>query len=298
MESSVNHDLLSIDLFADKQLPMFLEAGMNCQRWNRSRTAYRPAGEPIDPSHYGVEIIDTDRIAKEFVIAHHYSQSYPAARCRVGLWRQAHNRVPELVGVAVFSVGMQPAAMRKHARVEPSAGVELGRFVLLDDVPANGETWFLARAFRLLVQAKPQVKAVLSYSDPMPRRTAAGDMVMPGHVGTIYQAFNGRHVGRSKASTLVLSADGQVVPRRGLSKIRNGERGDAHSVARLVELGAPAPRSCECPREYVRRALAEGPFRRVRHPGNLAYVWPVGAGRRKTLAGFPVALAYPKRVET
>jgi hypothetical protein len=28
--------------------------------------------------------------------------------------------------------------------------VELGRLVLLDDVPANGESWFIARAFELL----------------------------------------------------------------------------------------------------------------------------------------------------
>jgi hypothetical protein len=191
---------------------------------------------------------------------------------------------PELVGVAVFSVCMQPAAIRKHLGVEPAAGVELGRFVLLDDVPGNGETWFLARAFRLLKEAKPDVCAVLSYADPMPRSTDCGYMIKPGHFGTIYQAFNGRFVGRARSRSLTLDRRGLVLNERSLSKIRKGERGEDYAYRQLLEAGAPKRKPLEDGASYLKRALAEGPFRRVRHPGNLAYAWGLDKRSRRGLA--------------
>lgn len=259
-----------------------------CQRWRARRDTYRPAGEPIDVSRYGVDLVD-EKAAKAFVCGHHYSASYPAAQVRIGLYRAGAG----LVGVAVFSVPMQPASLAVHCRVPPAAGVELGRFVLLDDVPANGETWFLARAFAALARERPQLRAVLAYSDPIPRQAADGRLVMPGHVGTIYQAFNGRHVGRSSPRTLTLAGDGTVVSDRALSKIRNEECGAGYAIDQLVRLGAPRPMSLEDPRAYVTRALAGEAFRRVKHPGNLAYVWPVGASRRHP--DLPAAWPYPKR---
>jgi hypothetical protein len=41
------------------------------------------------------------------------------------------------------------------------------------------------------------VRGVVSFSDPVPRRTAAGDLVFPGHIGTIYQASNAGYLGRT-----------------------------------------------------------------------------------------------------
>jgi hypothetical protein len=74
--------------------------------------------------------------------------------------------------------------------------VEVGRFVLLDEVPVNGETWFLARAFAAL--ARDGVEGVLAFADPEPRATADGTVVFPGHVGTIYQAHNAVYRGRAR----------------------------------------------------------------------------------------------------
>jgi len=264
-----------------------------CQRWRDRRGSYRPAGEPIDPSRYEVVALDDDARARAFVERHHYSGSLPAAVVRAGLFRRDPHRADELVGVAVFSVGVQPAAMRAHAGTD--AGLELGRLVLLDDVPANGESWFVSRAFRLLQAAKPDLRAVLSYSDPVPRMTADGRSVMPGHVGTVYQALGGRHVGHSSPRWLVLGPDGRVVSERALSKIRREERGAAYAVAQLVRLGAPSPEPLEDPAAYVRRALASPCFRRVRHPGNIAYVWAIGSDRTATEARFPAPRPYPKR---
>lgn len=256
-----------------------------CQRWRLRRHSYRPAGEPIDTSRYGVDLLPDDRTARAFVEQHHYSGSYPAARFRVGLYRSRRWVTPELVGVAVFSVPAQRAAIPRWTGT--AEGVELGRFVLLDDVPANGETWFLARAFRAL---PGEVRTVLAYSDPVARTALDGTVTMPGHVGTIYRAHNARYLGRSRARTLWLDPSARVVSERALSKIRTDERGAAHAYRRLVAAGAPPRRPLESGADYVRRALEEGPFRRLRHPGNLVYAWAL---RRDAERGLSEALPYP-----
>lgn len=270
-----------------------------CQRWREQRGTYRPAGEPIDPSRYGVDLVE-EREARAFVKQHHYSGTYPAARVRVGLYRSRSWITPELVGCAIFSVPMQPRVWGRYTPgLSAGAGVELGRFVLLDDVPANGETWFLSRALGLLRVALPNVRAVLSYSDPMRRLTASGAVVCPGHVGTIYQAMSARFVGRGKGAWLRLDAEGRTVSRRMLSKLRNDERGAAYAYRSLRAMGAPARLMGEAGPAYVERALAEGPFRRLKHPGNLAYLFPVGspAQRRGAARGFLPSLPYLKAAD-
>jgi len=260
---------------------------MNNQRWRGRHASWRHPDEVIDTSRYGVELIPDDNTAKAFVEKHHYSGSYPAARVRVGLYRSR-----ELVGVAVFSVPCNARVIPSYfPGLEPLNGVELGRFVLLDDVPGNGETWFLARAFKLLKTAKPELRAVLSYSDPVPRRTDDGAVVMPGHVGTIYQAHNGVYAGRSSARTLILDRHGRVLSARTLSKIRREERGVEYALAQLREASGITRARHEPLPDYVTRATAQ--LRRVRHPGNHAYLW--GLDRRLRLA--PPVGDYPKQVE-
>ena len=258
------------------------ELVVECERWRDRRDSYRPAGERIDPSAYSVDLVD-ERTAKRFVTAHHYSGSYPAARARVGLFCGR-----ALVGVAVFSVPVNVATVARYSTA--ADGVELGRLVLLDEVPANGETWFLARAFRALRIEKPSVGAVVSYSDPVPRLTAEGALVKPGHLGIIYQAFNALYVGRSRRETVAIDRAGRVVNRRALSKIRNDETGAGYAYEQLLAAGAPTRRPLEDGPTYVSRALRDGPFRRFRHPGNHTYVWTL---RRDVAARLP-ALAFPK----
>ena len=269
-----------------------------CQRWREQRASYRPAGEPIDPRRYGVELVE-EREARAFVVAHHYSGSFVAARRSVGLWRsRGPVWAPELVGVAVFSVGVQPRSITRWLGLPPTQGIELGRFVLLDDVEANGETWFLRRAFESLRAELPEVRAVLAYSDPMPRADATGALTLPGHVGTIYQAHNGRYTGRASRRVLYLRPSGAVVSGRAISKIRGGERGGGPEIDRLVADGARRPRRGEDTRAWLDEVLAAPPFRALRHPGNHTYVWPVD-GRRDTARGLaPAAGPYPKHVET
>lgn len=254
---------------AGEQLPLFA----NCQRWREGRERYRPAGEPFDPARYGVEPIGFAP-ARHFVVDHHYSGSMPAARLQLGLMHKASAWQAEaLAGVVVFSVPVQERAVPAWLGLPPRLGIEIGRLVLLDNVASNGESWFLGRAFRLLRRLLPEVRGVLSYCDPLERRDAEGRIVKRGHIGTVYRAFNGRFAGRSAARTLLLARDGRSVNERTLSKIRLGEQGAGYAVRQLQALGAPAPRPGEDGPAYVSRALAEGGFRKARHPGNLTFTW-------------------------
>lgn len=272
-----------------------------CQRQREGRTSYRPAGEPIDTSRYGVEVI-SEREARVFVEQHHYSHTFPACRFAVGLFEQRSSWfAPELVGVAVFSIGVQPGSFSRYgllpdgisAKDAARRGVELGRFVLLDDVRANGETWFLARARALLREEKPEVEVVLSYSDPVPRRSRAGEVVMPGHVGTIYQASNADYHGRGTSRLLWMAPDGSVINGRALSKIRNDEKGAAYAAEALRLLGAPRQRMGEDGRAWLERVLKSGCFTRFKHGGNHAYSWRMGGkGRGKRPEDAP---AFPKQ---
>lgn len=133
-----------------------------CQRWRDGRDRYRPAGEVFDHRHATVERIDT-ATAKAFVTRHHYAHSFPAARLNVGLFVKRPFQKETLSGVATFSVPMTQAVIPALLDGLPaSQGVELGRFVLLDEIEANGESWTLARAFRILRQSLPEVCGVVS----------------------------------------------------------------------------------------------------------------------------------------
>jgi hypothetical protein len=239
------------------------------QRWREGRSSYRVPDEVINTRLYEVGAIPDDATPKAFVEAHHYSGSYPAARFRAGLYRRGH-----LVGVAIYSEPVNKRTVPKWAGLG-AVGCELGRFVLLDDVPGNGETWFLARARKLLAKAKPELDFVVSFSDPFERHSAAGELVKPGHVGTIYQASNARYCGRSARNTIYMTTSGEVITHRTLSKVRAGESGSGYAEEKLLRAGAPRRHLGETGPEYVTRFLASPGIRRVRHPGNHVYLFGV-----------------------
>lgn len=251
------------------ELPSFAA----CQRWRNGRASYRPASEPFDHRWAAVEPID-ESTAKAYVLEHHYSHSYPAARFRAGLFVSAPFQKPVLKGVGVFSVPMNQSVIPSYFDgLAPNEGCELGRFVLADDVAANGESWSLARMKRLLITALPSVKGVVAYCDPIERRDADGVVVKRGHLGTIYKATNSRYRGRSSARTLWLAPSGECLADRMLSKIRMEDVGQGYAMERLRELGAPARGLAETGIAYVQRLRTCEWMRPVRHPGNLAFTW-------------------------
>lgn len=262
------------------------------QRWVERRASYRRPSEQIDASAHDVDFIDR-ATARAFVERHHYSGTFPAARFRIGLFERA-----ELVGVAVFSVPARDAVTASvFPDLAPAARVELGRLVLLDRCAGNAESWLVARAFELVRDCG--VAGVVSFSDPAPRRTAAGALVMPGHVGTVYQALNARYLGRSRADTLRLLPDGRSFPRRSYQKIRDGARGWRPAAARLVDLGA-APLAADADREERVAWLATWLprlTRAMKHPGCHRYAWTLGRRHRRTAQPYGPDTCYPKQVD-
>jgi len=234
------------------------------QRWRDRRAVWVPKKPLFDSTRYSVDIVP-EALAKHFVVKHHYSGTYPAARFRVGLFREE-----ELVGVAVFSQPVSQQVISRYADIDPNEGVELGRFVLLDSCKYNAETWFLSRAQKLLKKHKG-TRFCLSYSDPIPRHDDEGNLIKPGHIGQIYQALNASYFGRSSSSTLWLMPDGRVINQRSLGKVRRGESGKDYATAQLIRGGAPPPLPGESGASYVQRI--DPYFRKIRHPGNLAYGW-------------------------
>lgn len=114
------------------------------------------------------------------------------------------------------------------------------------------------------------------------------ETVMPGHVGTCYQATSALSLGRSTARTLnYVPTAGLVLSERALSKVRTQEQGSEAAERHLVRLGAQPRAAGEDPRQWLRASLEEIGVRKVRHPGNHRYAWAIGAGasrRREAIA--------------
>jgi hypothetical protein len=240
-----------------------------------------------------------DRRAADFVRQHHYAATWPSTRFRFGMYDLRAHDAPELVGVIALGVPMSnQVLMKPFPGLLPNVeSVELSRLVIRESVPANGESWFGAEAFRLI--AAHDVRGVVTFADPMPRwrRTAAGpELIKPGHCGGIYQALNFLYLGRATRRNLVLLPDATVLSARAIAKVTGGERGRAGVINRLVGLGASAPGPDDDAAQWLRSSLHRiGAVRRA-HPGNHRYALRVGStrGERSRVVIGLAARRYPK----
>lgn len=242
------------------------------QRWRERRTMLRGDAEVINPSIHSVDILHCQKQAKPFIEEHHYSASFPATRLSCGLFRDKGGK-SSLVGVASFSVSMNPHAGPKYTGIAGNGSVELGRLVLLDEVEANGESWFLSRAFSLLRNEKPDVEAVYAYSDPVPRLGEGGIVIMPGHVGEVYQALSATCRGRARARSHFIAPNGSMISERTLSKIKLEEQGSEYATKQVLAAGVDPRKTGEDPKEWIARAIEEGQISVRRHPGNWVYTF-------------------------
>lgn len=260
-----------------------------CQRWELGREFRRPAGEPIKIAAYDVVELDSDVIAKAFVREHHYARTCSSASYRFGLYQRG-----ELAGVAVF--GCAPS-MNAHRKIWPTLELDeamtLSRLVLLECVPGNGESWFVARCFEML--RAHGVVGIESCADPIERFTVEGRRVFPGHGGTIYQATNGRYIGRTNPATLRLLPDGTVFSNRASGKLVRAQRGIRYATRQLVDWGAD-PLNDNADRDERLAWLDRWRStltRPLRHHGNHRYLWCLDRRRRREVMTAP-ALPYPK----
>lgn len=84
-----------------------------CQRWRAGKHSWRHVRDGgFDARNYRVDVIREEEPAKTFVLAHHYSQSYPAVKVQFGLYDVSGSR-HRLCGVAAFGVPVSTAVLTK-----------------------------------------------------------------------------------------------------------------------------------------------------------------------------------------
>jgi hypothetical protein len=241
------------------------------QRWRNRKAVFIPPTECMDVRQLEVSVIP-EAVAKAFVCANHYSASFPASRRRFGLFQHGI-----LVGVAVFSVPVNNLTITNTFKNDnANEGLELGRFVLLDENPISGskigfnaESFFAAQCFKVL--KKEGFIGVVMFSDDVKRTTADGQICFNGHLGTTYKSLQCAFLGRSSRSKLRLLPDGKVLNARTISKIRNGESGWRYGAKMLEDFGVFAcPDDAGQRRQWLDYSLGKV-TRILEHPGNLRY---------------------------
>jgi len=95
-----------------------------------------------------------------------------------------------LVGAIIFGKMSMVNQWKKYAPLEKDV-IELRRLCCVDNTPKNTESFFIARAIKMI---KPfGYKVIISYADPT-----------HGHVGTIYKASNFRFMGKTSNGKVIL----------------------------------------------------------------------------------------------
>jgi hypothetical protein len=247
------------------------------QRWRERRALWSSDITVVDPRAYSVDVIE-HTAAAAFIAQHHYLSSYPAAQLAVGLF----GRRATLEGVAVFARPATDAVITAHTGFDdPTRGTVLARLILTDGVPQNGESLFVARAFRALRRERPSIEAVVSYSDPQ-----------AGHIGKIYQALSGAYRATTRPR-IVLRLNGATISGRTLSKIRSLDCGHAGAIDQLVRSGLPAPAPDEHPATWLDRMQRQRLLARHRQDGLYAYCFELTREARRRGRALP-RLPYPK----
>ena len=124
-------------------------------------------------------------VAKEMVVTNHYSHAWTKVSYAIGLYvednsHQFFESTDKLIGVACYGdpIGRLTGQSISET-LDRTEVLELVRLFVFDGYGHNIESWFLGQTFEWLRQNAPQIKALISYSDPK-----------EGHAGTIYQATN------------------------------------------------------------------------------------------------------------
>lgn len=260
------------------------------QRWKNRKHLWRPVDEGgFNHCKYDAIILENDTTARRFVEQHHYSGSYVAAVKRYGMYE-----CDELVGIAILSAPVRDEVLTNpFPTLKPYIeSLELGRFILLDKVPANGETWFLNQIWEMASRAG--IRGVVSFADPVARADMHNNIIFPGHIGHIYQVAGAEYAGRSQPRTLHILPDGSLLHERMMQKIRKQESGASGAEEKLVKYGATPRRADEDPYSWLKKARTEVHIHPIKHKGNHRYLFRTDRRNRKTVhIGLPTG-PYPK----
>jgi hypothetical protein len=128
------------------------------------------------PDLDSVEVISRD-IAVAFIEAHHYSRVMP----RITKHILGGIKGGQLVAVATLGFGTRPVHTIK--KIFPSLGsadyLELGKLCLLDEMPRNSESYFIAKVLGWVRKNVPTCRVFYSWADALLNKP-----------GFIYQASN------------------------------------------------------------------------------------------------------------
>ena len=144
---------------------------------------------------YTIKRIDC-KTAKEYIRKNHYSHGcHNGPSPCYGLFEEDN-----LIGVLMFAT---PCSENVRASVfgkdYKDCVTELHRLHILDVTPKNTESWFISRCLKELKKDKPNIKAVISFSDST-----------EGHEGTIYKATNAYRVGHTGTATFYVDETGRL----------------------------------------------------------------------------------------
>jgi hypothetical protein len=153
-------------------------------------------------SNYSVRIIPK-KLAKEYIIKNHYSNTFPVSCINLGAFYN-----DELIGVITFGLSAQPKmAQSIISFLGQHDYYELQRLHVMDCTDKNFESWFIAKAICWLKENKPNIKMLVSFSDPF-----------YGHQGTVYQATNWLYMGKTSPVYVYVKETGEIVHNRTIQK--------------------------------------------------------------------------------
>lgn len=252
------------------------------QRWRERKALFLQKQIFFNPRRHEIEKIPT-KLAANWIVKHHYLGSFPSATICFGIFRGG-----ELSGVAVFGTAQHKNTIPNVFGAAHSKDcLLLQRFALLDALEFNAESYFLARVRALL--KREGYCGILTMSDETPKTDAFGNIIFPGHIGTIFKSDNAVYLGRTSKSNEYLFADGVVLSNRSFSKLVNDESGWNYVAQKFESYGANGcPQSADKRREwgfYWRERLT----RKQRNSGKLRYAWSL-----HPKVALPKSLPYPK----
>lgn len=252
------------------------------QRWRERKALFLQRQIFFNPRRHEVERISA-KLAADWTIRHHYLGSFPSATICYGIFRSG-----ELSGVAVLGTAQHKNTIPNVFGAARSKDcLLLQRFALLDALEFNAESYFLARVRALL--KREGYGGILTMSDDTPKTDASGNVVFPGHIGTIFKSDNAAFLGRTACSDEYIFADGVVLSNRSFSKLVNDKSGWKYVAQKFMEYGASlCPATASERREwgfYWRGQLT----RKQRNFGKLRYAWSLHPKIK-----LPASLPYPR----
>lgn len=236
------------------------------QRWRERRAVFLQKQIFFNPRRHEVEKIQI-KLATDWIVKNHYLGSFPSATVCYGIFRRG-----KLSGVAVLGTAQHKNTIPNvfgsaHAR----DCLLLQLFALEDSLEFNAESYFLARVRALL--KREGYCGVLTMSDETPKTDLLGNVIFPGHIGTVFKSDNAVYLGRTVKSVEYLFADGVVLSNRSFSKLVNDESGWNYMAQKFEDYGASkCPTNVSERREwgfYWRNLLT----RKQQNSGKLRYAW-------------------------